>query len=242
MPAAGPRGHGVRGRLARRPRTFNIVCCGDSNTGGPTPPVAWSMWPSRVVLGARASLPHDTIGGVNNGVGSTASYDLYANRATQINDESPSVVVIVHGTNDAYYDDPANGYPRGDGQDYGAASWRTRMDTITTEALALTDASGRGARVVICSPPPAHPQSYPGSLSWRDNTRLSAIRDQAEDLVADRADYRVQFVDLLTGMSVSGWETAYIDTADGGVHLNDAGCAAAARLILPAVVRALAWP
>lgn len=228
------------GRVRRRPRTYNIVCCGDSNTGGPTPPVAWSMWPSRVVLAARVSLPYDTIGGVNNGVGSTASYDLYANRATQINDESPSVVVIVHGTNDAYYDDPLNGYPRGDGQSYSAASWRTRMDTIVSEALALTDASGRGTRVVICSPPPAHPQSYPGSLSWRDTVRLEAIRDQAADLVSDLADYRVQYVDLHTGMQDTGWETLYIDTADGGVHLSDDGCAKAARLILPAVVRALA--
>lgn len=199
------------------------------------------MWPSRVVLAARRSLPYDTIGGVNNGVGSTASYDLYTNRATQINDESPSVVVIVHGTNDAYYDDPLNGYPRGDGQDYSATSWRTRMDTIVTEALALTDAAGRATRVVVCSPPPAHAQSYPGSLSWRDTARLTAIRDQAADLVNDFANSRVQYVDLHTGMTANAsWETAYIDTADGGVHLNDAGCAEAARLITVAVVRALA--
>lgn len=229
------------GRVRRRPRTYKILACGDSNTGGPTPSVAWSMWPTRVLAAARVSLPHDTITLTNNGHGGTASYDLYANRATDIEDESPSVVVIVHGTNDAYYDDPLNGYPRGDGQDYSAASWRTRMDTIVANALALTDASGRGTRVVVCSPPPAHAQSYPGAFSWRDTTKLQAIRDQAADLVSDLGRYQVEYVDLHTRMQDNAsWETAYIDTADGGIHLNDAGCGEAARLILPAVVRALA--
>lgn len=221
--------------------TFKLLAVGDSNTIGPTPPVAWSTWAPRVLSAVQSALSADTITLTNNAAGSTASYDLYANRATLINDESPSVVIVaMGGTNDAYYDDPANGYPRGDGQDYGAVSWRSRMNTIVSGALALTDAAGRGSRVIVCSAPPAHAQSYPGSLSWRDPVRLEAIRDQAADLVADLADLRVTFVDLWTVMQENAsWETAYIDTADGGIHLSDTGQAAAAALILPAVLAAL---
>lgn len=220
--------------------TFKLLAVGDSNTIGPTPPVAWSTWAPRVLAAVQAALPSDTITLTNNAAGSTASYDLYANRATLIEDESPTIVIVaMGGTNDAYYDDPANGYPRGDGQDYGAVSWRSRMNAIVAGALTLTDASSRPTRVIVCSAPPAHPQSYPGSLSWRDPVRLEAIRDQAADLVSDLADLRVQFVDLWTEMQTPSWETAMLDTADGGVHLSDAGQDAAAGLILPAVLSAL---
>lgn len=221
--------------------TFKLLAVGDSNTIGPTPPVAWSTWAPRVLTAVQAALTSDTITLKNNAAGSTASYDLYANRATLVEDESPTVVIIaMGGTNDAYYDDPLNGYPRGDGQDYSAASWRARMDTIVAGALALTDAGGRGTRVIVCSAPPAHAQSYPGSLSWRDPVRLEAIRDQAADLVADLDNTRVWFVDLWTRMQENAsWQTAYLNTADGGIHLSDAGQAAAAALILPAVLAAL---
>ncbi len=224
--------------------TFKLLAVGDSNTIGPTPPVAWSTWAPRVLSSVQSALPSDTITLKNNAAGSTASYDLWANRATLVEDESPTVVIIaMGGTNDAYYDDPLNGYPRGDGQDYSAASWRSRMDTIVAGALALTDSGGRGTRVVVCSAPPAHPQSYPGSLSWRDPVRLEAIRDQAADLVADLDNTRVWFVDLWTRMQENAsWQTAYLDTADGGIHLSSAGQQAAADLILPAVLLALTDP
>lgn len=215
-----------------------IVAVGDSNTIGPTPPVAWSMWFPRVLTAIAAAMPLDTFTSQNNALGSTASYDLEANYATWIADESPSLVIMAYGgTNDAYYDDPANGYPRGDGQDYSAAAWRTRMDTIVADTMALSDAHERRTRVIVCSAPPAHAQAYPGSLSWRDTVRLEAIRDEAEDLCATLG---ATFVDPLTEMRTNAsWETDYIDTADGGVHLSDDGSQAFADLVLPAALALL---
>lgn len=217
---------------------FNLVEGGDSNVIGPTPSVAWTTWVPRVLAEVEAAFPADTISNVNNALGSTASYDVLNTFATKIGDESPTVLVIQIGTNNPYYNN-GPGYPRGDGQDYSPTGWRTHIQTVVEDALELTDPNGAQTRVVLCSPPPAHAESYPGSGSWRDPVQLEAIRDQAEDLASDLGE-RVTFVDLWTEMQTNpSWETVYIDTADGGVHMSDAGQQACADLIAPAVIAAV---
>ena len=213
--------------------TFKVLAVGDSNTSGAYTGIAWSVWPTRLRSALAAALPGDTVTLTNNAVGGQCSGDLETNYATYIGDESPSLVVIVYGTNDAYYDDPLNGYPHGDGKDHSASAFQTRMTTIVNNALALTDASGRRSRVILCSPPPCSVQAD-GLTYWRDAVRLNAIRASAAAVATATG---CTYVDLWTSMQVpASWKADYLLD---GLHMTSAGQQAIADAVLTPALTAL---
>lgn len=229
---------GTRYIGAARTGPVKLLTLGDSNTSGGYSGIAWSVWPTRVQSGVAAALPTQTVSLVNNAVGGTTSYDLLSAYATAIGDEQPSVVVLMHGTNDAWYDDPLGGYPRGDGADYSASAFQTRLATLVDNALGLTDASGHRTRVVLCTPPPAAVQADGTSL-WRDSVRLSAMRDAVRAVAVAKG---VRYVDpwgAIQAADPSGWKTTYLND---GVHLKSAGQQIVADLVQAAVLAELAAP
>ena len=193
-----------------------------------------SIWKyDQQVKDALAALyPGDTWNLVNNGASGWTSNDVWTNFSTVIGDESPSVVLLMVGTNDAYR--AREGAP-GDGANYSPLAVRARVENIIRSSLALTDSGSAPTRVVVLTPPPASEQAD-GYTLWRHRETLNGIAGAVMD--AARGIPGVSVVDAWRLMqdANASWKTAYLYD---GLHVDTAGHDLLADLALPAVLAEL---
>lgn len=202
-----------------------VLALGDSNTSGGYAGIAWSVWPE--ILRARG-LPV-----TNDAVGGTTSYDLLNTLETTVRRQHPSVVVVMTGTNDAWYGDPEGGFPRGDGADYSPRAFRARLREIVRRLRSLHGRDQDPPRVVLVTPPPAAGPGD-GTHLWRDPDRLRAIWAAT---VAVARGAHASLVDVSSEIQRRpGWRRRYLHD---GVHLTGAGQQLLADLIGSAVTAEL---
>ena len=180
-----------------------------------------------------AAYPSDTFNLVNNGASGWTSNDLISNFSTIAGDETPSVVMCMIGTNDAYR--AREGAP-GDGANYSPDQVRARVRSLITQIRALTGPSGYASRVILMTPPPASEQAD-GFTLWRHQETLNSIAGAVMDSASGIGGVSVIDVwRLLQDASPTTWKTDYLYD---GLHVNQAGHTLIAGWVLPTLIAEL---